>query len=243
MEREYNKDKYGACLEYLSTHPHATPEDLKWFELGQDKTKEICVACVESLFRTTHKEAWQYYTDEFLRHILPYAQSADIIYDLGCGYGYHLDLLKQHLPHKKFFGGEFASNALTIAKKIFANSRVTFEQIDLTNPEFIFPFGKNDSVLIFTGYVFDNLPSVKDAIERIVSIKGKQWNIGLIEPIFEWCSDSLLGLLRKKYTLENDYNRDLLTILESHPNIEIIQKDKEFFGMNPLHPASFVCWR
>src|SRR3989344_9705137 len=38
MEREYNKDKYGACLEYLSTHPHATPEDLKWFELGQDKT-------------------------------------------------------------------------------------------------------------------------------------------------------------------------------------------------------------
>ena len=243
-EQEYDREKYAACMEYLHGHTSASPEELKWFELGQDGEAPICVSCGERLFRTTLKKAWQYYSDAILSLLSPLVADADIVCDLGCGYGYHLWLLKQRFPGKQYWGGEFSPNAVSIAGRFFKDDpRITVERLDLTDPGFAVPFMKKEKVLILSVFAMHQLPLCRNTVERLAEIKGDQWDVCHFEPVFDWCSESLLGQLRRAYTIRNDYNRDLLPALTEHPRVHVLQTEKEVIGLNPLHPVSYIHWQ
>ncbi len=244
IEREYNKEKYAECMEFIAQNPSASPEDIKKLELGGDTEKEICVSYKDTLGIMTIKQAWKYYTEQCLSLMKQYIQEADIICDFGCGYGYHLWLLSQQYPEKEYYGGEFAQNAVTLADALFANNaNITVEQLDLTDPNLSIPYEKKDNILIFSIYAYDNLPVAKASLERLIKIKGTNWRICHLEPVYDWCSSTLLGLLRRAYTNANDYNRDIYSVLSSHPEVHIEQEEREFFGVNPLHPTSFLSWK
>ncbi len=243
LKREYDKEKYASCLEYIREHPGATVEDIRTFEFGNDLDREICVSIGEDLFRTTMRKAWEYQNEALLSRMAELAGSADIICELGCGYGYYLWLLKQKYPDKKFYGIDFSANAITLANALFADGSITISQGDLTDPNLQLPFGKDASVMLFSFYAYDNFPSATASIQALCNLKGPKWNFVFIEPVFEWCSDSDLGKLRRAYTVANDYSRDLLTVLQSHADITLTKTEKEFLGVNPLHPVSFLQWK
>lgn len=241
IEREYNAEKYAACLDFASAHPRTTPGDIKRAELG-DLGREICVSVGEELFSTTVGEAQRYGDAAFLAHIAPYMAEADVVCDLGCGYGYHLSLLRERFPGKRYIGGEYASRGVQIAAKLFPEGGVSVTQFDFTDPAFTLPVSKNDRAIIFTMYAIEQLPEGAGALARLAALKADTWRICHFEPVFGWCSETPLGKLRSAYTVANDYNRDLLPFLESR-GIRIDDIDKEYFGMNPLHPVSFLSWR
>ncbi len=241
VEQEYGREKYAACRAYLDAHPSASPQDVKQSELG-NLQKETCLSVGEDLYASTIGKAWKDYCDAIIDRLDPVMKETDVVCDLGCGYGYHLWLLKQRYPGKKFWGGEFTKSAVAIAERMYGNGEPRVEQLDLTNPEWSVPFSKNDRVLVLSVYAYHQLPTCRGAVERLAAIKGPGWNVCHVEPVLQWCPDSLLGKLRSAYTVANDYNRDLLPSLEA-VNAKIVRSEKEFFGLNPLHPASFIHWR
>lgn len=243
IEREYNREKYPACLAYLAEHPDATPADLRLFEMGGNPERELVVSLESDLFLTTVGEALRYQNERFLSLIFPWAESVDAVCELGCGYGHFLWLLRQHFPQKRYWGGEVSSNAVVLAEKLFTGTGITAGHFDLTDPHCPIPFSREERVLVFTVFAMDALPSAAETVRRMVENKGEEWTVCHFEPVLDWCATDLLGLLRRAYTEQNDYNRDLLSVLESHPRVNILDTAKEFLGMNPLHPTSFLCWK
>lgn len=244
VEREYDREKYAACWEFLRAHPGATPDALRAFELGGNLDRALCVSVGEDLYRTTLREAWAYQDEELLHRLAPYVQGADIVCELGCGYGYELWLLQKHFPGKRYIGGDLSLNAVRIAEQLFEEKGgPTVQRVDLTEREWHLPCSTHDHVCIFSSFAFHQLPLAASAVETLIACKGKHWSVCMFEPIFAWCSDTPLGRLRREYTIANDYNRDLLEVLQHHPHVTILQTEKEFFGLNPLHPASCICWR
>lgn len=242
IEEEYNKDKYAACLEYLEKNPSATFAELKSFELGGDTEREMCISIGETLYRTTFGEARSYQSDLTLSLIDPFVASADVICELGCGYGFNLSLLIEKYPDKTCWGGEYSSNAVEVANKLFADSpNASVEQLDFTDPAFNLPEGEN--VFVFTVHAIEQIPTCASMIKRLTELKGPQWRFCHLEPVSEFCSDSLLGLLRKSYTECCDYNRDLFTNLDQSDAVQIETVEKDVFGINPLNPASFISWK
>lgn len=244
VEREYDREKYAACLQFIDTHPEAMPDDIRSFELGGNLDRDVCVSIGEDLYKTTFREAWAYQNEQLLYRLVPVLAEADVVCELGCGYGYYLWLLKQRFPDKQYVGGDLSANAVTLAGKLFeGKDGITVQRLDFTEQQWDFPFSKHDRVCFFSSFAFHQLPVAAPALETLIALKGEHHSVCMFEPVFTWCSQTPLGQLRREYTIANDYNRDLLTTLESNPDIEILQTEREFFGMNPLHPASFVCWR
>ena len=67
------------------------------------------------------------------------------------------------------------------------------------------------------------------------------------EPCYEYQDGSTVhGLLCKKYIEVNDYNRNLVQVLQQAQQagkIRIIEVQKNIFGNNPLLPISAVVWQ
>lgn len=244
VEREYDREKYAACLQFMRTHSDVTPDALRSFELGDNLDRELCVSVGEDLYQTTLRAAWAYQDAELLRRIAPYLDAADIVCELGSGYGYALWLLQKHFPGKRYIGGDLSRNAVHIAETLFQESGgPVVQRVDLTEHEWCLPLSRHDRVCVFSSFAFHQLPLAASAVATLIAMKGERWSVCMFEPIYAWCSDTPLGRLRQEYTFANDYNRDLLDVLERHPNVTIEKTEKEFFGMNPLHPMSLVCWR
>ncbi len=242
-EEEYNLDKYAACAQHLEQNPTYSFEELKLLELGGNWKSEVCVSYNNELYKTTMDQAWQYQTEHLLSSITPYIEQADVICDLGCGYGYHINTLNKLYPNKRFVGGEYASNAVDIGKKLFEGcDNVTMQELNFFEP-FSLPVSPNEKVLVMTIYALVSLPSAKKPIEHLQKIKGSTWQMCHYEPIPQWYGADLLSQLRQSYIVANDYNDDLLTIIESSPDICIDQKNEDMFGVNPLLPASFISWK
>jgi hypothetical protein len=67
------------------------------------------------------------------------------------------------------------------------------------------------------------------------------------EPFYEHAdTDSLFGLLRRRYIEVNDYNQNALSFLRSLQEkgvLEIVQEQREVFGSNAMLVGSLVAWR
>ena len=66
------------------------------------------------------------------------------------------------------------------------------------------------------------------------------------EPCYEYHdSNTIYGLLCKKYIEVNDYNRNLIVILrqaQKDGKIKILEQQKNVLGSNPLFPFSVIVW-
>ena len=81
--------------------------------------------------------------------------------------------------------------------------------------------------------VLDNLEPFRDRIHGAIHF----------EPLYERHGDSLIGLLRRRFTEVTGHNRTLLSRLEAHPSVEILEVKEDVIGVNPLNPTSIVHWR
>jgi len=98
------------------------------------------------------------------------------ILDVGCGSGIYYKLCKKEIPNIKYFGIDYSSDAIDIAKKEYSEINFDVKSIDDLTEDY---FDKFD--LIHMGAVLDILPNGDEVLERILSLKPKKIFIGRIK--------------------------------------------------------------
>lgn len=154
--------------------------------------------------------------------------------ELGCGYGYNLSYLKKCIPD--VYGGEYAENAITIAKKIDLNVK-RFNFYESISYELIKPHST-----ILTVHRVEQMPSAQSFIEALNTNKNKIDRVIHFEPSFFSERTNLIVILRNRYIELNDYNRDLYSILSKRKDIRIIEQERDIIAMNPLNPSTLSVW-
>lgn len=98
-------------------------------------------------------------------------------------------------------------------------------------------------VLLFSRHATEQLPTAAKVFETLSKYTDRIVTVVHMEVAFENYRDSLLDLLRKRYVLANDYNRDLLSLVQAGKEREILRNDHDAYGVNPLNPSSIIAWK
>lgn len=229
VENEYNLDKYAKLLAF--DFNKIEDYKVKEFELGglkadsktvisyQDNLFEVPLSLARNLFYSIIKTKLNQYPST---HIC----------ELGCGYGYNLSYLGE-----KAYGGEYSKNAVKLAQQLKAEV-VEFNYYQEQDYYFIKP----DST-IFTSHSIEQIPDATAIIENLRKQKDKINFVVHFEPTLVEKRTTLMGILRNKYIEVNDYNRNLIKLLQTDKEVEILELEHDVFGLNPLNSSNILVWR
>jgi len=248
--REYDAEKFKKLLEYKQGNPDCSIKVIHdiYFGLHQKKYQSSYISLGGELFLTSPKNAYKILDDVLVKKLsaILSQSNCNTLMDLGCGYGYNLNLAARHYTQYKYIGGDFSENALALGR-IFAKDSIFFAYFNFYNKSWkIFDrLKKGDRALVFTCYAIEQLPSAKIFFQMIKKYKDKISDVVHFEPVYELFDDStLLGLMRRRYIKLNDYNCDLLSILKENGEfLKIVDLKADLIGVNALHPVCFVHWR
>lgn len=244
-EAEYNVDKYMPCLnKFEESMGKISMEEIKKFELGDDAS-ELCISFGDELFLTTFGNARKKYYEEIRQVLKPSIEKSRTVIELAAGYGYNLWMLAQEFtdPSLKWIGGEFAENAIELGNKL-AGPNAIIEKFNFYETPYNLLSKVEGPITIFSVFGTQQLPSAKDVLLGLRPYKDKIERVVYFESVYEHCDSlTILGLMRKRYIELCDYNTDMLTILRSSDEVEIISERRNVIGLNPLLPASIIEWK
>jgi hypothetical protein len=244
VHAEYDQVKYKKCLEgYQRSLRTTSVEDVKQGEFGLVSQTELCISIGDRLYVTTLAEARASYYKMIAETLEERIRAAQAVVELGAGYGFNLHLLHARHGGKRFRGGEYSANAVSLAEYLYAGEPdITVERFNFYDSEYELLRGyERGTVLVFTSHAIEQLPSARHVVERIKTYPCVREVIHF-EPAFEMQdSTTMLGLMRQKYARINDYNRDLMSSLR-YAGVRITRSDVNVFGMNPLNPTSIIGW-
>jgi len=248
VKEEYEDGKYSEILEYyLSKDNPLSPEEIKIHEYSYYKLypdTKICISKGDELFETELKSARELLYDFLRDTLIKCTDRVDHIIELGCGYGYNLWRLHKIAPDIKYTGGEFSENAVSLADHLYKNNPdlnvVRFNFYDRAYE--IFETLEKPAA-VFTSHAVEQIPSAKNFLTVLSEYAHKIDRVYHFEPVYELYDETLFGMMCRRYTQVNDYNRDLLFELESRKNeIRIVDQKENVIGLNPLNPLSLLEW-
>ncbi len=241
ITEEYDSDKYAKCLEYVKRN-QCSVVDVRNFERGNDLAKKICVSYRNELKEHTTYLAQCAMTDLIWESLGDTIENCANVVELGCGYGFNLEIISSRYPNPKYFGGEYSKNAVELAQSIHKHTVVEFDFLDPNSYSFL--DNLDGPITVFTCHAIEQLPTVKPVLDALSKRKDKIKDVFHFEPsTYKTESAGLLGMLRRRYIELNGYNQDLLSEIVQRNDIEIVSHDLNVFGMNPLNPTSVVHWR
>ena len=230
VENEYNLDKYARLLEF----DFKTIEEYKAKEFEQaglhPVNGEMCISFNDLLLKTNVSNARCLYYNIIKSTIAKYGSENNC--ELGCGYGYNLS----YLPGK-CYGGEYSKNAVKIAQKLNYDV-IDFNYYNESDYNFIKP-----GSTVFTAHSVEQIPDATVIINNLSKQKNKINYVVHFEPTIVKERSSLFGMLRNKYIQLNDYNRNLIEVLKSKNDIEIVELKTDLFGLSPLDSSNLIVWK
>lgn len=166
------------------------------------------------------------------------------VVELGAGYGYFLDRLRQQFSDKKFCGADFSPSAVEIAQRVFVNSsNSSFYHCDLTDSHsYCFLDAAEPPLVIFTHHAISQVRDSSDFIDALAKYRQKIETVFNFEPLYFPENKTLLGVLRRRYLEQAGYNKDFLDVLKKRTDIDMVDVREHVFGSNPICPVSIVQW-
>lgn len=245
-KEEYRK-VYGFLLDVKEDNPEYGPDDLRTVQNSR-REDPMCVSRDGELYLTGVEEARRVSEEILLESLRPLVDGSDAVVELGCGYGYNLWLLKQHFPDCTFYGGDISEHAVELGERLFGDDpTVHVDRFDFYDDRWrpLERASRAGDVVLLTHYGIEQVP---DAEPVVAGTLGKYLGgVGAavhLEPLHElYAEETLLGQLRRRYTVVRDYNRNLLSTLREDARFDIADVDHDLLGRNPLHPLSRVRWR
>jgi len=243
IDAEYDKDKYAKLLAYYQKKGGASAQEIKMYLLWPDHDV-ISISREGQLFLTSPDDFRQLQDQIFVDVLAEPISTAQTVIDLGCGYGHNFFTLRDAYPGRVWIGGDYSQNAIKLASLLFADcSNVSvkpFNWYDDSWPIFETLEGK---ALVLTVQSVEQLPSVACILPTLEKYREKITAVVHLEPIYELADkESTLGLMRRAYTLMNDYNTDLLSVIKAM-RVQILGTHYDLIGGNPMNPLSMVYWR
>lgn len=241
--REYDREKFGKVLAWLKTDPSVTEQDLLR-QQGVDPNEIIPIAWDTQYRTATIQEATDAYDRLVLESIS--GQVGDALVELGCGLGNRLLRMAAALKAEVIYGGEFTASGVEcgrlLAKRRSVNAR--FEHFDYYTPTTCAGIPKN--AVVYTSHSIEQIPKLPESFTEALIARSPRL-VAHMEPCYEGQDPkSLLGLMRKRYWEVNDYNRNLLSLLQSFERagrIRILTYRKNIFSYTPFNPTSIFIWQ
>jgi hypothetical protein len=231
IEKEYNAGIYAKRLQLVMDDPEGFRKNTVYAE-----TKDLIYASIGTDIYHMSSGLFAAAKRNMMLEIIEKYVKAGNICELGAGSGQNLVWLRerQKLP---VYGGEYSENAVKIGKLLDLEV-YGFNYYEENDYSFIRP----DSNII-TVHSIEQIPDASIIIDTLRKIKDKINLVIHFEPLFIDSRKDLIGTLRNKYIKVNDYNRNLLQIVENSSDIEILHRQFDVLGNNPLNPTSVLVWK
>lgn len=177
-----------------------------------------------------------------------YVTGASALVELGSGFGSKIIRLanKEFAKNIPLFAGELTKSGQELIRNIAVNMNIPIEVgfIDLREKKVSNSFNIPKNAVIFTSYAAHYDPNMDEEFTNFLA-HFKPKAVINFEPCYEfYSSESLHGLMCKKYVEINDYTTN---IWSSISNFCIRKKlnykiTKNIIGFNPFMPISIVEW-
>jgi len=248
VDREYDREKYGNALALLQERgaDQITPDEILLQTQGQDADAELCVSQGNNLFLMELRQARSFFHSVLAETLASAIAEVSTVIELGCGIGANLWRLSRRFPGKTYLGVDYSRNAVLCAEYLFGKNNPDIEvaQFNFYDSRYdvLEKLGNDQRVLLFTCHALEQIPAAAKIVETLAQYKKKIHVIYHFEPVYELYDNLLQGLMRRRYTEINDYNRDLLSVLKGRPDVRIRHTEANVFGVNPLNPTSIILW-
>jgi hypothetical protein len=245
--REFEGDKWGPLLARLEKESGPVTIDVVEGWVAGDVAPGLC--SVNDEFELLSYAAARARYVSLVESLVARYQESSVIAELGCGFG-SLTLrlaTSGRVRGRRFLAGDLSPSAVQIVRSLAEMSSLPVEAnlLDLSSPSST-ELAIEPGSLILTSYAMHYMPTIpRECLEALAALRPSV--VIHLEPCQEHCdSQTLLGLMRRRYIEVNDYNTNLVTLLhelECAGRIEIIEETPAVFGQNPLLPASVVIWK
>jgi hypothetical protein len=246
VEQEYNKEKYGECLDlYRKATKKPTVSEIKKFEY-RDFAGKVCISLGNKLVIVRAEDALKEYYEMILKTLSPLIKDGDAVLELGAGYGYNLELLRKKIKKDvKFYGGEYSENAVTLGNEIFKNDKkpISLEVFNFYDEQYKILEKIDRPVVLFTAHAIEQIPDISNMFKALKKYKNKIKAVVHFEPVYELHDDTLLGMMRKAYANAVDYSRNLMSEIKKDGDIKVLSVKADFLGYNPLNSTSIIKWQ
>ena len=240
IEQEYDRDKFGRCLEFVRKNGAVDVDELRRFEIGLQEEDKICVSLGQDLFAAPLSLALKMEKELLIQAIAPHLAGARAVVELGCGWGHNLGQLARIFPDKQFIGGDYSRNAVEVASLLFhGRANIQIERFNFYDSHYSILNRARPPVVVLTVFAVEQLDSAAHFIAAMRS--GPQvLRVINIEPLPCPQPATVLQILRAAYFRLNSYCDDLASLLTSQ--ISDLHMERDVFGLNPIHPASVISW-
>jgi len=244
--REYEHEKWGPLLENIrELKRDVSIEEVAKLAL-KDVRPSLCSIAdhFELLDPIDARQKYLKLVESTLRPYLP----ASALVELGAGYGSVILALakREKFNQMRIMAGEYSASGVELIKRIAVFHRI---DIEAEHCDFNLPTITNLAIpanaLIFTSMATPYVSKLSvDFVRSLLAYHPKR--VIHIEPCFEHCNtDTLIGILRRRYIEVNDYNINLVTLLHDQQSkglIRIIEERPAVLGPNALLPVSVIVW-
>ena len=243
--REYQDEKWGCALQEAKELSNPTLEDVEMKLEGIKQ--EFPFYIQDSFYLGLGREILDAHISLYVETIAPYIDNASCLVELGAGYGSKIlnlskckgfDKLPLYAADYTESGCELISILGDSLDKDVKVGYCDFRKLQIRDIDI------PENAIIFTSLATMYVPELADDFIAFLA-DLKPLVVIHFEPCYEHHALSKLhGLLCRRYIELNDYNRNLISIIDrSVKDKEITEKSrKNAIGTNPLLPISVIEW-
>ena len=238
--REYQDEKWGCALQEAKMLSNPTLEDIEINE-------EFPFYIKDSFYLGLGREILDAHLNLYMETITPYLENASCLVELGAGYGSKILNLSKFKGFERLplYAAEYTENGCELIS-ILADSldkNVSVGYCDFRKLK-IRDIDIPENAIVFTSLATMYVPELSDDFIAFLA-DLKPLVVIHFEPCYEHHTLSKVhGLLCRRYIELNDYNRNLISIINrSIKNKEITAQSRQnIIGTNPLLPISVIEW-
>jgi len=251
VQREYQDEKWGELLLRVRSLSKPTPIEIEKAFNEQTfvdfSTNRLPCYYEGKLCLASGQQMQDKHLDLYADVLRPYLAGASCLVELGAGYGSKIFNLAQRngFSNMPLIAGEYTQNGRDLISLLSEASR---KPIDVGHCDFRAMNIQNvtipENALIFTSYAVHYVPELSDDFVSFLA-KLKPKAVVHFEPCYEYyTTDTLNGMMCRRYMELNDYTRNLVTVIEAcRRRGEIsVRVQKNVLGTNPFLPISVIEW-
>jgi len=244
--REYQDEKWGELLADVKIDNNISFD--RYHRIMESFSEENCFFLNDRFYVGTGEEIFKAHLKLYIDTIKPYISKASCLVELGAGYGSKILNISQYKEFDSIplYAGEFTNSGIELIS-IFAKTMGIDIKTGYCDFGEMIIDGINipENSIIFTSYATPYVPEISNDFIKFLS-KLNPLIVIHFEPCYEhYQLDTIHGLMCREYIKSNDYNKNLVSVLQNgEVNNEIsINTNKNVIGSNPLLPISILSWK
>jgi hypothetical protein len=245
IDSEYSKDKWQKCFGWFeASGGKMDAADLrrKYYDLNSAKLRAGVVD--GKIVEANNAHIMEKYDSILVNAMAETVKGCSTIVELGCGFGHILWMLREAFPGKTYRGGDYADSAVSLAQNLYRDTpEISVQKFDFDADSYDIIEKAKGPVVVLTSQALEQIPTSAGVVETLSKYKNKIARVFHLEPSYALYDNSLLGLMRRRYIEMNDYNRDLVSTLQTRKDIDVLRLEADSIGWNPFNSLAFVEWR